>query len=658
MAIEDFHPYFLGPYGENAQVLEELLVDFLRDHVYWRRNFHPESKPPIPTSAQYREDYVDFVARMRQELFSLSADLKKSVPWFSPRYVGHMASDLLLPGLIANLVTTLYNPNNVTEEAAPATVDKEIEVGFQLAEMFGFPSDPDAEPCAWGHLTSGGTVANYEGLHNLGAIQFYPLALAEALADLELEIPTPSMLETPLEEMSTWELMNLSVDETIAVRRAYLEQAHRLGEDTFRRLEESVAAHRIETKGKVGFFRDHPDLEPPVVLAPKTAHYSWKKAMKVLDLGTDNLVAVEVDENMRMDVADLRATLDRLAERQVPVLATVAVLGNTEFGTVDPVGEIVAERRRRHAHDGLYFPIHVDAAWGGYLTSIFRRPDGGLVERRRLQKDFHYFPSQTVYEAFSSVSQVESVTVDPHKLGYIPYPAGAYVARHAGVVDFVTEKASYVFGQPGVTTDNDLRSKLGKLGQYILEGSKPGASAASVHVTHRVLPLHTDAFGEILKETVRSCEYFFDQLDELAERLAGTVTIEIPFEPDCNLVCLAINPADNDSAAEMNRFVESLYEAMRVDPSRPIQTRQFLASSTSLSAAEMRDEHIERLTGELGLDPQTLCEDPGEPSRHSDHLLLVRNTLMNPWLRFEEDGKNYVDLYLEFLEERIRAHAP
>ena len=42
---------FLGPYGENDALLEKLVVEFLRDHVYWRRNFHPADPPAIPTSA-------------------------------------------------------------------------------------------------------------------------------------------------------------------------------------------------------------------------------------------------------------------------------------------------------------------------------------------------------------------------------------------------------------------------------------------------------------------------------------------------------------------------------------------------------------------------------------------------------------------------------
>ncbi|MEI7037922.1 hypothetical protein [Fulvimonas yonginensis] len=42
---------FPGPYGENDTLLERLLVEFLRDHVYWRRNVHPEDPPAIATAA-------------------------------------------------------------------------------------------------------------------------------------------------------------------------------------------------------------------------------------------------------------------------------------------------------------------------------------------------------------------------------------------------------------------------------------------------------------------------------------------------------------------------------------------------------------------------------------------------------------------------------
>jgi hypothetical protein len=180
---------FLGPYGENDGLLEKLMVEFLRDHVYWRRNFHPEDPPAIPTHAAQHPDYKAFEARLRRELHQLSASLKRSVPFHSPRYIGHMASDLLLPGLAAQILTLPYNPNNVSEDAAPVTIDLEVKVGLQLARMLGYPDDITRADCAFGHLTSGGTVANYQALRLALALKAFPVALLAAGVP-ELALPS------------------------------------------------------------------------------------------------------------------------------------------------------------------------------------------------------------------------------------------------------------------------------------------------------------------------------------------------------------------------------------------------------------------------------------------------------------------------------------
>src|SRR3546814_19029877 len=96
---------FPGPDGENDALLEKLVSEFLRDHVYWRRNFHPECPPAISTHAALHPEYQALEARLRGELHKLSAALKRSVPFHSPRYIAHMASDLLMPGLAAPFLT-------------------------------------------------------------------------------------------------------------------------------------------------------------------------------------------------------------------------------------------------------------------------------------------------------------------------------------------------------------------------------------------------------------------------------------------------------------------------------------------------------------------------------------------------------------------------
>src|SRR3546814_20450019 len=70
---------FLGPYGENDALLEKLVVEFLRDHVYWRRNFHPEDTPAISTHAALHPEYQALEARLRGELHKLPAGRTRSV---------------------------------------------------------------------------------------------------------------------------------------------------------------------------------------------------------------------------------------------------------------------------------------------------------------------------------------------------------------------------------------------------------------------------------------------------------------------------------------------------------------------------------------------------------------------------------------------------
>lgn len=651
MNHDDLHSGFLGPSGENGEILRKYLMEFLRDHLDWRKEFHPEDPSAITESDNSCPDEADNLQHsMREQLSELSEELKDSVPFFSPRYAGHMASDLLLPGLIAEIMTTLYNPNNVSEEAAPVTIDYEIEVGYQLARMFGY--ETEGEHGAWGHLTSGGTLANYESLRNIMSVRHFPLALSKAVEHSHFSPGTVAPLQKPISECTSWELFNLSLEEVINLRQSMYREAHdRLDSTEFEQFVEKVRQERIEAKGTYAFYRDHEPFQNPVVLVPITGHYSWTKALKSLNLGTNQLVEIETDEHMRMDVEHLRSVLDDCLERQVPVLATVGVLGNTEFGTVDPIGEIVSIREEFEAK-GLAFPVHVDAAWGGYLTSIFRGASGELIEHETLQEQFQYFPSERVYDAFSSMSEVDSITVDPHKQGYIPYPAGAYVARWSGMLDFIEQGAPYVFDD-GKSTSLSSRERLRDLGKYILEGSKPGASAAAAYVTHRVIPLHNEGFGNIFKKTIRACEYFFDRVQELKEKLSDKVYIQIPFEPDTNLVCLAMNPAGNDALAEANAFARRIYDQLKVDPEKSHHKPSFFVSKTSISKQDILKGPGETILREIGLSPETLRETPQDPSRESDHLFLIRNAFMNPWLMEDLDGENYIDRYVSCLENMM-----
>jgi glutamate/tyrosine decarboxylase-like PLP-dependent enzyme len=633
---------FLGPLAENAELLENLVVGALRDHVYWRRNFHPHDAAFISAGARYSPEYQTLVARTEHVLRRLAADLKDSAPWFSPRYIGHMASDLLIPGVVARFLALLYNPNNVSLDAGGPMLRAELEVGSQLARMVGYATNLDAPIRAWGHLTSGGTIANVEAIWRLRAVRLLPLAVARAVQALNIAVPTNSAPGHFLANATDWKLANMSTSDALALRRIVYEYTAQQGGSTaVAELHKAVESFRVENQGMADFLAET-DISAPVVVAPYSAHYSWSKAMKLLGLGGKHLIGVDVDDHMRMSPTALRECLSSLAERQTPVIATIGVLGTTEFGTFDPINEIVAERAKR-ALNGQAFGVHVDAAWGGYLATLFRNPDGSMRPRDSLRSEYRYFPTSPVYEAFAALAETDSITIDPHKLGFIPYPAGAFVARDRRISALLSEAAPYVFDKADATfTLDEVRDE--DLGRYIIEGSKPGSSAASVYAVHEVFPLHAAGFGTLLRRTILASEWLHDQLLVLAAEIADRATLIIPFEPDCNVVCLAVNPLGNRKRVVMNRFMRALFDTMRIRPDAPLQLLEFVGSYTSISAERLKPAVRNSVAARLGLAS-------GELDSNGDGIFLLRHTLMNPWLLAGDPSP--LEMYVRFLREQV-----
>jgi hypothetical protein len=187
MNDKKLYSWFLGPKAENADILEKLMLEALRDCVFWRRNFHPEDDILITEKIQREDSFQDSLALLRQEFLTLLANLKRDVPFYSPRYIGHMLGDQLLPAIVAYFAAMLHNPNNVSRESSPMTTQYEFEVAQQLARLMSF------DGATWGHITSGGTIANFEALWVARNLRFFPLAVRDAARQLELSELTATL---------------------------------------------------------------------------------------------------------------------------------------------------------------------------------------------------------------------------------------------------------------------------------------------------------------------------------------------------------------------------------------------------------------------------------------------------------------------------------
>lgn len=635
MSIDrELNAYFIGPYGENDQLLESLTLEFLRDHIYWRRNLHPEDAPVIRTGANRLPAFLAFESRLRRELHGLSAALKRSVPFHSPRYIGHMVSDLLIPGLAAQMLTLPYNPNNVSAASAPVTIDMELKVGLQLAAMVGYVADPARTDCAFGHLTSGGTLANVQGLRLALALKAFPVALRAA------GVPLPNL---PDHDLAAFQLDTAA---SLALWVAWKAWRDALAPTEAREWIRRVESQRIEQLGLTGFLARHPGLRVPVVFAPSTAHYSWSKGCKLLGLGRDQLRLIP-GKAMRLDIDALSEALDACHAADEPVLMAVGVLGSTEFGTIDPLAALL-DLRDHCANRGQGFAVHVDAAWGGYLASLFREADGRLRPREAVASGFEAFPATHVHAAIAALHRADSITIDPHKLGYLPYGAGAFLCRKQDAIDVLAEDADYVFHDGG---ESGFFERHRSLGRYIPEGSKAGANAAAVYVTHRVLPLDAGHFGELQALSLRSTEVFVTKAQTFCRRVDGLVHAVVPFAPDSNLVCLAFNPLGNTDVAHTNRFVRALHLALSADPTRSLQLGEYFGSITTLKPEAMGAVDTTRLLAALGLPSDALARGCSD---ENDRLVILRHTLMNPFLLDEHGDSPVLDGYFAFLERWIQ----
>ena len=154
-----------------------------------------------------------------------------------------------------------------------------------------------------------------------------------------------------------------------------------------------------------------PKDEKLIVFVSKEAHYSWKKIGEYLGLGSDNIVEVDVDENFRMDINDLKDKIQQAKQDGAAILGIIANAGSTGVGAIDPLKEIAALARENK----IWF--HVDAAYGGACA---------LVQRHEELK-----------KAMYAMRLADSITLDPHKLLYIPYNLGSLLVKQRSDLRYI-----------------------------------------------------------------------------------------------------------------------------------------------------------------------------------------------------------------------------
>lgn len=626
---EALRAWFLGPRAENAELLERLVTEALRDHIFWRRNYHPEDGFTIHELDKRTVGYDSAVATLTQELMGLLAELKRGVPFFSGRYKGHMSFEQTIASQIGYFAAMLYNPNNVAVEASPVTTRLELEVAEQLAAMVGY--DPAT---SWGHLSSGGTVANFEALWIARNIFYLPIAAVGAAEELgiDLEVRALDHSRSSLGRLDLWELLNLRNADILDL----WDELWRAGPEPVVR--EALEAHSLSAVGYQDYSRRvtaryGDQLPASVVLVASTAHYSWEKIVRTLGIGSNQLVHLPVDDHFRLDPDALWERVRDLTSRRVPILACISVCGSTEESAVDRLDQVIEVRRRAETELGVTFHIHSDAAYGGYAASVIRRADGRHRSAAELGEVLgEDWPADEWLRSIAALAETDSVTIDPHKLGYVPYPAGAFLIRDRRARELVATNPPYISASR--TEDNDDLV----LGRFIFEGSKPGAAAAAVWLSHKVLPLDERGYGFLIERTMVGARRFHRALAEA--RIEPFRLIILP-EPDINIVCFLVHHPELTTLEATNAFNERIYTEMSLG--HPGATPDYIISRTRFQTP-IYDGAVDPILAELGIATPEEWRAMGR-----DGLVVLRSTVMDPFLAESNSGTDHTTGFIEAL---------
>jgi glutamate/tyrosine decarboxylase-like PLP-dependent enzyme len=523
-----------------------------------------------------------------------------------------MIAEQTIASQVGWFATMLYNPNNIAVDISPVTTRLEMEVAAQLAAMIGY--DPAK---SWGHLTSGGTIANFEALWLAREVRYLPVAAAGAAAELglELRVTLADGSRTELAGLSLWQLLNIPNRATLDLRDALWSAAPRA--DVARALaNHSLAAIGYQEYSRRLAFEYGDALPAGVVLVAATAHYSWEKIARALGIGSNQMVHVPVDTRFRMDPDALWDRVRALAGRRQAILACISVCGTTEESAVDRLDRVLEVRARAERELGVTFHLHSDACYGGYAAAVTREAGGSRRTGAAIRASTgESWPTDDWVRAMEALGEADSVTVDPHKLGYIPYSAGAVLVRDGRARHLVAMDPPYL-APPGAEEGGVERF----LGRYILEGSKPGAAAAAVWLSHKVLPLDERGYGYLIERTMVGARKLHAAL---AGRSLSPFGIVLLPEPDLNIVCYVLTHPSLGSLAALNAFNERVYARMSFGPRDA--DPEYIITRTRLRSP-MYDGAVDPILSALG---STVAD---WQAGGDDGLVVLRSTVMDPFL--------------------------
>ena len=192
-------------------------------------------------------------------------------------------------------------------------------------------------------------------------------------------------------------------------------------------------------------------------------------------------VYVPTTDDYKIDVSKLENLINE------NTMAIVAIAGTTELGLVDDI-EKISDIAYKYS---VY--LHVDAALGGFIIPFLDKQ-----KYDQLKFDFQ-------------CKGVSSITIDPHKMGLAPVPAGGILFRNEHHLQKLAVKTPY----------------LTKEEQTTIVGTRTGASTAA---TWALLKYYgKEGYRKVVSQVMQLTSYTYKKLQEIEN-------VKVTCKPELNII--------------------------------------------------------------------------------------------------------------------------
>lgn len=569
-------PFFLGPKSENENWVRNQ-IDSILDHWFqWRKSLFTQDQPAVRGDQIESRAYQEKLQNIAGHLETLNELLKSESPTYSPRYIGHMVSEISLPAILGHFSALLHNPNNTSAEVARVGAVLEKEGIEMLLALVGF--DPRSGK---GHFTSGGTMANFEAIWRARFRMDHWLSAA-----LFLKEQKDRKFDVFADSLMGWGTFE------------HLIENHKIDTQILRQY--SLAAGNPWRVANLIAKHGPKNFEGPVLLIPGNKHFSWQKGCNLFGFGEEALWSIPLDERGKLDPQALRDLIETAYQKSRPILMVVSVAGTTETGEIDPVHEVQDLLDQLKKDRGWDIWHHIDAAYGGFMCSLTHNQ--ALAKRVATSEQL---------SALKAIGRSNSVTMDPHKLGYVPYSCGAFL---------VPDELNYAVSQfkaPYLDRPDLSHHKWSST----IEGSRAASGAAATWLTGKCMPFVESDFATIIADTFQACRDFREQLTQNCKWVRPLPTSET------NVFCFSVAES-SDSLTVSNKKTLDIFEKIAKSPN-------FSVSKTVLHTKDYKkllEAHVKTYSGQID----------------TEYLTLIRCVFMNPFWCNKEIGNK---LRAEFIAE-------